>query len=278
MAAPNAFQNQNPGIHRWITIEPSLEARQLRRSSFCQNLISKISLVAIAIISLSVLVASFLAGGAAGSLPFILVGLILITPFLAMAASKYRLRSKEFSDSAELQEQIAVKLETIKGWSEDQIRGFFNQHNKIPSDQVPIQSYLPLIARFLVRREACELQNQEVGRDLLAENIQDREIRLRTRQLAWEKLEHSVIPKALEAALILEIAINPFSQMSLADCGTFVIKSFDERHFDLLHGPNDNYLLRNNPQLPPLTLRELQDDLTPSVLHGKLFPPVPAQA
>lgn len=277
MAEPNAIPILNPNVHKWISLDPSLEAKQLRKSSICQNLISKISLVAIAIISVSVLIASFIAGGGAGSLPFILVGLVLITPYLAMIASKHRLRSKEFSDRAELLEKVAEKLETIKGWSEDQVRAFFNQHNVIPADQVPLLAYLPLIARFLVKNEASILEITEVNRDLQAENINDREIRLRMRQLAHEKLEQSAIPKAIEAALILQIAMTPLTQLSLADCGAFVIKSCDERHLDRLHGPDDNYLIRNNPQLPSLTLRELQDNLTPSVLRGKLFPPLAVQ-
>lgn len=273
-------------LHPWIQANPIQDVKRLERQAFTWNVISKITVVAIAAISFTVLILSFTLGQASqGAAPFILVGLIFSTPFLAHAASKSQAWGKEIEKEAETARLVAQQYKFIKNLTDDQIHGYLFQFGILVPADTPPRLLLPLIARFQVRVKEAQDSKQAADRMLAAEIFNQRDqklkeneirhLRLSSRLMGWQKLERESVPAALEAALILQILSQPHSQLKLSQIGSLRPKQFEERQLDRQYGGDDTYFVFKGGLRPPLTLAELIDvDLAPIDLRAKLFPRV----
>src|SRR3989344_7728514 len=155
--------------HPWILSDPIRSVQKFERQALAWNVLSKITVAAIAAICFSVLVASFALGSTTGALPFVLFGLMLSTPFLAERASKFQTKAKECGAQAEVARSIEEKYKTLQNWHEDHIRGFLVNHGVVPPVDFPLRSLLPLIARFKARVQEAKEEKQASDRMLQAD-------------------------------------------------------------------------------------------------------------
>jgi hypothetical protein len=276
---------QPPTLHPWILIDPVKEEKMLDRQAFTYDVLSKIAFVAIAAICLSVLAISFVLGSpTGGAVPFVLVGLIFSTPFLAVASSKLQSMGKEVKGRASVESSVTIKYNTIKDWQEPQIQEFLNENGVDTPPEIPLRTFLPLIARFQAQSEIAIEDKHKSDRMLDAARLhrpsgemkesECRTLRLSSRHIGWQTLEENVGPAALDAALALHILAQPHYQLQISNLGYVKSKSFEERQFDRTFGPDDHYFVFRDRTRPPLALRELQDALfSPQFLRDRLFHP-----
>ena len=257
-----------------MVADPIQKAAKLEQKALAWNVLSKITFVAIAAICAAVLTVSILLSTTTGTLPFILAGLALTTPFLSVAASKLQAKSRALATEAEFERAVANRFMIIQKWDEPKILKFFDDHSIVPNPNVPLTEFLPLIARYETQNSEANID--KITSDMLLESkdAADREIRLQQRLIGWQILEQRAIPAALNAALILEILSQPTLQLRrLADIGSLTQKSIEERQLDRIYGPNDDYLVFSEER-PSLSLCDLVDDLSPDRLRGLLFRPM----
>ena len=107
--------------------------------------------------------------------------------------------------------------------------------------------------------------------------------RLLERKIGWDKHEQQAIPAALNAAMFLQIIQEP-TRLDSTLPGRIVIKAlesgnlvkvnpYEGRMLDrLFDPPNDDYFIFDNEQHRPLSLREVEADMTPQALRLKLYP------
>ena len=273
-ADPSRSPPLHPQLHPWAVANPIRDAAALDRRSFAWDLLSKITFVAIAAICAAVLAVSVIFGSATGTLPFVLLGLVFVTPVLSIAASKLQGWAKAIAMTGEAERAVAEQFKRIKNWQEPQIREFLERHAVTPLLQIPPRALLPLIARFetlRIQADAAKLKSDEM---MQAADIPkpDREHRIINRSIGWQILEGEAVPAALDAALILQILSQPTLQIRISDLGSLKQKSLEERLADRQYGPDDDFLVFHETERSPLTLREIAVDLSPQALRAKLFP------
>ncbi len=277
MVPVDSKQNLATSLHPWIVSNPIQEASRLEKSALAWNVLSKIAYVAIAAICAAVLAVSLVFGTVTGTLPYVLLGLVFTTPFLSIAASKLQAKSKEIGQQAAIERAAADRFQYIQYWEEPQIKEFLDSHSIVPQPHVPIRTLLPLIARFEAKKSEANIAKLASDQLLQSSDIPIRTIRLQHRVIGWNILEQEALPAALEAALMLQILSQPFSQLRLSDIGEIEQKTFEERQADRKFGPrdhcpDDDYFIFKERNRQVLTLREIVDDLSPDALREKLFP------
>lgn len=285
-----AIQAVGP-LNHYLTEDLSANVTRLNRKALAANVLEKICWVAFLAIVGVIFAVSYAGITLTGSLPLVMVGLALSGPLFGLAASHLNIRTRAFSQQAEGEQKVLDKLGEISGWEEGEVRQFFLQQHlditKLPlrplqqkEPERPHKALLPLIARFMYMQELSEKAEEMAQRNLhlepqqSIEETQKRILRLTSRQIGWKQHEHEAIPRALEAALLLQEIENPQMDVSLNDLGTFRAKSFEERMFNRDFPPvSDEYFVFHpaNRRLP-LTLQGIEEDMSPSTLRGKLFP------
>lgn len=263
---------------------PEKTAAGLRRKEFMFKTLEKISWVAFVAIIATVFTISYAGIAMTGNLPLVLVGMSLISPVLGLVATQLNLKATGYAKRAEIEEGVAKELRAI---GVDQIQDFLRE-NGLNSNLEP-SLLLPLIARFNylhklsvnTERASREKLTRSIENDIVQaearlgkpiEENQKRFIRLANRQIAWNQHEQEAIPRALDAAVMLQIIQNPTLELSLADIGHFLAKSFEERAFDRQFEPrNDDYFRFRTAGRQPLTLAEIEQDMSPRALRLKLF-------
>lgn len=270
-------------LNPYISEVPEKNANQLRCKALALNTLAVITTIAIVAIVGAVLAVSLGLGALTGTLPFILVGLAIATPFLAMGASKLKSMANEYSENHFIEKGVADELKLIANWKTAEIEQFFAEkglpHDQLPLDalrminpQEPLCALLPLIARYNFNsKQAVEFENK--AKEGFANNTPDPGIKLNARRLAWERHESDAIPHALKAALMLQIISQPYLQYrNVGEFGAFSVKHFDQRLFDRQFDQEDTYFAFNDVQRAPITLTEIEQvEMDPQALRQKLF-------
>ncbi len=271
-----------PVLNHYLTEIPEKNASELGRKAFTTNVIAKITYAAIVAICATVLAISLFAASASGVLPFILLGLALSTPFLAMGAAKLQGLSINYSYKAEVEKGVAEELKNIQGWKTAEIKEFYQQHG-LPLEHLPIEelmkldekeplcALLPLIARFQYLNKKA-LEHEERFKANLVFKSDVLQLRVDARKNAILKHESEAIPHMIDAAVILQILAQPALQLTRDDLG--YIKDFQERSFDRLLTKNDDFFLFHDAKRPPLKLSEIENNLNPDALRQVLFAPL----
>lgn len=296
--AVQAIDRQTP-LNQFLIDDVADTAAALNRKAIFYGIVEKVSQVAILAIIASIYFVSYSSIALTGTLPLVFVGLTFSTIFFVWVMSQFRIYANKYSQSAEFEEKVAAHLEQIKDWGTDRVLQFLRdeglQPERIPvqmlrrlNEQEPFKALLPLIARYqLFKESAAEMQKEAI--DALAfkieqdireaealrgpiDEIQKRTMRLYARDTYYRKYEHEAIPRALEAAYLLQIIQDPTKQDDILSLGEFRSKGFDERMFDRNYQPrNDYFFVFFNAQRNPITLGEIEQDPMPSRLRQRLF-------
>jgi len=290
--APAGNANAAVQLNSYITEVPEKNAKQLRSKALALNVLAIITIVAIVAIVGAVLAVSLGIGAMTGTMPFILVGLALTTPFLSMGTSKLRAMASTYSEKGAIEQGVADELKKITHWRTPEIEAFLREKgidpNQLPIDalrlvspQEPLRALLPLIARFNYnnsKAHASEVKAQEGFVDTNPDPV----VHLNARRLAWVRLESDALPNALKAALLLQIISQPhLLYRNVEDLGQYDVKHFDQRFFGQQLDQEDTYLKFNDAQREPIRLGEIvqiqgravQVNMDPQALRQKLFIP-----
>jgi hypothetical protein len=179
-------------------------------------------------------------------------------------------------NEAVVENKILENYIKIKNWDEPTALEYCKSHQLPFSKLNPIPT--PLLARYEMIRQKIETLNESIKECLHGEKVLksedslESEIRFTSRNIAWQQLEHEKLPLLFDAALILQILYQPTLQLQISDLGLFYIKSFAERQFDRLYGPNDDYFVFHDKERRSITLKELEEDLSAHSIRKKLFP------
>lgn len=293
-------------LHRYVTEAPQKNFFNLKCKAITLKALEIICLVAFVSIMATVFSIYFSGTVLTGTPALFMAGLIIATPFLSMGALKFLVLSSQISNQAGEEGKVALYLKKLldEGWDKDpkKIQQFFTDQNidisQLPLEalkqvnaQNPLNALLPLIARFQFLRDLSDeaensYKNEPIAieegfrknetknqRPIPPENKRD--LRLKGRNLAYTTHEALAIPKALEAAVVLQILQRPtLAGLQLSQLGELRAKTFDERFFDRIYTPiNDDYLVFHPKyNRAALTLSEIERDLSPNVLRQKLFP------
>ncbi|MES2272828.1 MAG: hypothetical protein V4487_01375 [Chlamydiota bacterium] len=273
-------------LNHYFTEIPEKNASKLRHKALAYNVLAKITFVAILAITAAILAVSFGLGTVTGALPIVLVGLAILTPFLAIGASRLTQRSNEYSQLAATEKGVAEELKKIADWKTAEIELFFNTHGlprqNLPMDalqilnpQEPLRAFLPLIARFNYLN-AKRVALDAAVKENLNTAIAHEEVRLAAERIGWQILEREMIPYALNAALMLQIISQPTLQLKLSDLGTCQAKSLEGRLAAREFRQDDNYFVFNEQNRAPLVLTQLRANNNPGQIRQQFFPaPLP---
>lgn len=257
-------------LHPWIGSDPAIVVANLETEANRAGLISKISFIAIAAISLSVLAIFFFYGNTTALISFSLLCPVLATPCIALSASKFQSKAKVIEKLLEAERPVEALFREIQDWDEKRIEQFFKTHNLSLNPTIDMKNFLPLIARFETNRMRADEIRTIVKGQLKAEGIEDRGLRLIVRNMGWNLLEMEALPAALEAAFALQIMQEPYRRDFPSELFDLTQKSFDERMFDRIYGPDDLYLTMKEGNKPSFTLEEMSH-LSPDELRIRLF-------
>lgn len=256
--------------HPWVGQNLKLSVQNLELQSQKAWLYSKISFCAVAALSLTTIALSFFIGSTSKRLPLLAVSSLIATPYLAMNASKYQSKARFLEQFLSVEKVILIQLEKIHNWPEKGIKEFLVRHNLHPHPGIPLVSLLPVIARYMAKAEEAIRAIEFSDYHLKAEGIQDRDLRFAMRCIGWNALENKAVPAAIEAAFALHVLNHPFISYFFSDKYEMIRKSFAERQFDRLYGPDDKYLVLRSDENSSFSLQELLEDLNPDSLHKKI--------
>ncbi len=261
---------ENKKFHPLVYSNPETTITEFSKKQSNAYLIEKISYAALTAIGIGVL-ATFLTVPLTGAVPYVLGGLILSTPVIGYIASSFSNQQKNYASLLDHERKVHEELKQISEWTKQEFANFFKTYHISAPSESHTHKLKPLIARFLTNlKEALEFK--ALAETLLkAEDIEDRTIRLQSRSIGWQILEESAVPKMLNATLIAEILAHPTMQSEWTDLAAFDIKSFAERQFDRLHGPNDNYLVFHNQNKKPITLKDIETHFSVDDLRKLCF-------
>lgn len=258
-------------LHPWIGTDPILIVQTLESQALNTKILTSITFTAIAAISVTVVAVSFFKAAPSTTLSVALFLPILTTPGIAFAASQLQMKSQIIERILLTEKVVADHFRKIQSWNDEEIASFFHKY-KIPKNaSIPISTFLPLIARFEAQQEIA-LKAQNLANEMLqSAHIPDRTLRLCMRNLGWQKFEREALPAIIEAATILQILKDPTRQNYPSDLFQLTQKSFDERQFDRIYGPDDAYLHFKRETRPPITLEDLMQKPSPEALWEMLF-------
>ncbi len=292
-------------LNRFVTQVPEKAAASLERKAFAVKTLATITTIAIVAIVGAVLAVSLGLGAMTGTLPFIMLGLAIATPFLAMGATKLRMMAGGmddsetgwilgggFKDQAKIERGVAEELAKISQWTGQEVRQFFADRNW-PMDQIPmnalallnrqdpLKALLPLIARYNFCCRVSDTLQQEF-REARDQRYNDPHFGHGARNYMNLVREQTAIPFALDAAVFSQVLRNPTLPIQSHTALVRVdARPLDLREMARRYDQNDTYLLFKDPadpekfdeNRPPISLTELELDLTPEGLRQKLFLP-----
>ncbi len=279
MQAP-AIGFQPPKLNHFLTEVPEKIATDSGKKAFAANVIAKITYAAIVAICGTLLAFSLFAATITGTLQFVLLGLVLATPLLAMAAAKLQAFGNQYSQIAVVERGVADEVKLLKDWKAAEIQDFYTQQKVsleyLPVEELkklkpeePLSALLPLIARYRYL-EKQSLEAEERYKANLAFQSDVPQLRIDAGKSAFYKRFVEKIPTNAEASVQLQNLNKPDLELKLSDLGRF--KDIQEMIFDLLLKKNDDCFIFNDPQRPPLKLCEIEN-LNPRDLRPLLFPP-----
>ncbi len=309
LTQPIANQKVEPiPLHQYVTESSEKNFLNLKCKAITYKALEIISWVAFVVIMATVFSLFYTGVVLTGAPAYLMVGLIISTAFLPHFATKFSVNSFQYSSKAETEGRVMMHLKKLldDNWDTDptKIEQFFKDIGPdfalAPKDvealkrvdaEKPFNALLPLIARYNFLKELSEaaekthkerpLEVEEEFRKKEAETGKPidfaikKKWRLEGRSMAWFNHEFEAIPRALEAAVMLEIIQKPTSAgLCLPMLGELRAKTFDERTFDRIYAPiNDDYFVFH-PKFnrKPLTLTEIEQNMAPNALRRKLFP------
>ncbi len=261
-------------LNHYLYEVPEKEGARLHSKAMAYKVLATITYVAIVAIVAAVLVVSLGLGTVTGTLPFVMFGLAITTPFLAMGAAKLREKGSELSERAQIEKGVAKELKDISSWRTAEIEQFFRDHNwsledvpmealKLVCKNEPLRALLPLIARYKYHVKEAEQAESDYTRITLRK-YNDRTIRFESRHKAYIIHETEAMPAALKAAVISHVLQHPTYNIAMEDLLTIHARIHAERDFDLKYDDNDTYAVFNYPKAPmrgprrALELRKLE--------------------
>lgn len=259
-----------PKLNHYLTERPQDNANCNWYKWLATSALEKICWIAfIAIVGVT-LSLSYAGVALVGAEATALVASIISTPFIYMAATKLRACSLEYYKAYELEQGVADELKSISDWTEDAVETFFADANLTLPEGVAPCDLLPLIARTLHWIKLTEKASKAVF-ELLTQEIDDRQVRLQTRRIAWQKIEFELFPRLFQSALYLELLQRPTLELSLSDFGQFKCKTFEERMFDRKYDKDDTYF-EFYPRLKKddITFNDLYNSTGTKALHKVL--------
>lgn len=263
---------------------PAASASAFRCKALTLSVLEKISWIAFLAIMAIIFTVSYAGISPAGHLPMVLVSMALIAPLIGLGASQLNIKSLQYNNLAKIEEGVAAELRKIAHWGISEIETFLTEQNlnltpssrdalRQKNPETPLRALLPLIARFKFLYQH-ETNTVDASRRELTRPINDRFLRLTNRQIAYAKYEGEALPAGLDAAVLLQIIQHPTLELSLKEICTLVTKTYEERNFDRMYGPDDSnaYCVFNASTHLPLSLDDLEHNLSPRELRRLLFP------
>lgn len=263
--------NYSLKLHPWFAYEPEIVMEDLSRQRNRASLVSKISYCAIAAISLITLSVSLFVKSPAKSFSLILFSSVIMTPALAFIASKYLSKARLLEQLISIEKATYDQFQIIRNWTDATISEFLSMHDIKPNARISNAAFILMIARYMAKAKQAMEAKRLSDKQLQAEGIHDRDLRLAMRCIGWHILENEVIPAALEAAFALHLLNHPESNYFPSDIYDLTPKSFAERMFDQIYGPDNNYLIMRSLDHHTFTLEELLQDLDPDTLRKKVL-------
>lgn len=301
MAAPLAPTTPLSVTH-YLTENSAYIAKYAKYKAFALNVLEKISWVAMIAIVATALTIYYSGAVLTGASALGMAGAIIFTPIMIGIGSKCGSMAQFYSKQAVVESKVVEHLEKIAHWKQRKIERFMRGQGldpaQVPLDALkplnaeePLRALLPLIARFKYLKETAEEIERTANLCMNEEfaNVENEDQRLFnryiSRQNGTELHEFQAIPTAFNAAVLLQMiqtptekleieAPHPKIQTKIPNIGICRAKSdygrLLARHVEPL---NDDYFVFH-PDLhrPPITLTEIEQDMTPQALRLKLFP------
>ncbi len=270
-------------LNHYITYNPSELSKNLISNIQFYSTVQKVSWVAFAAILASTLTISYLGIVLSPISQAVLIGGIISTPFIMLGINLLNEKKAVFQSILDVEANVQIELAKLSNLTEDDISDFLHLNEivisqnslnllKLHSPNTPLFSLKPLIARyhyfsnesikFHHLYQSC-IQAQLIGRQLL----------LTSRQAGWRYHEFQSIPRAFDAAVMLQIIQEPTSNISIKDLGHFIAKTFEERMFDRNFEPkNDDYFVFHpDKNKLNLTLEQIENNFHPKQIRKLLF-------
>lgn len=264
-------------------------ASNLKWKTLGYNVLEKITVIALIAIMGTVFAISFGVGAGIAGLSTTVFVAVLSTPFLSMGLSRLHAKTAALSLQRDMVMRIANKIREISRFTDEQIfdrlENIGIQRDQLPlqmlsqiNSQSPVRALIPLLARYEILEAERTSAQQKVSEGLTfileAQSDNGRAIALEARRSGWRRLENHEIPASMTAALMLQIMLNPTTQVtSLKSLGSFSSKDFDERIWDRQFANNDDYFAFKAQQTLPLQFGEVCESRE-NLLHPKSLPPI----
>lgn len=251
----------------------------LRNRAYVYDVAEKVCWVAFVAIVGTVLTVACMGIPLTGYLPAAMFSFFLLSLPAGHYANVFHGLSLDYTKKAEREEAVHREYQAISGWGTQEVSAFFREHRLTQQRGNREGSLLPLIARFQVLHRKSQEAEQQAQRTLARRELelnmgarftqdQKEAVLLRTYQSAYRQHEGEAIPLGFEAALVLHAIENPQCDLHLEQIGTMKIKPKEWRSF----GKDDYFIFHARSGRPPITLTDIERDLSPSALRALLFP------
>jgi len=280
-------------LTHYLTEIPEKTASTLKCKALTISVLEKICWVALIAIAATVLTISYSGTVLTGGASLLVGGMVLSTLFFATGASQFKIWSNQFSERAKREERVALELRKIAAWKTPEIEQFLHEQG-LSLEQTalnalkqvhrePLCALLPLIARFKCLQEEAQNLERTSKTCLAAQHpeIEDEGDRstlcLDDWRRGWRLHEYEAIPRAMDAATMLELIQDPTRELSVLNVGQYRIKTLEEREAQHKYGrmgEKDNYFVFHKKlNRTPLTLETVEQNMDPRDLRLQLFRP-----
>ena len=257
-------------FHPWISKEPHYHSKYLEKEHRKLSLLSKISLIAVSLFSLSASIAAIFIT----SKPLLLTVTILAlsSPALFYFSTEFSQQAAFVKKSLEKTTKIAKELDILKELSSSKLQQQLKTFDFHPS--IPVENRLYLLARHRYLESFQNEMKEKLQQSFTCTNIPEASIKTLHRNLAWEIFTNVYLPSFLEKAFCHFVAQNPettFYPGSLIDCH---IKNFTEFSFSEKFEKDSRFLVYKNKNLKPINLwdfEELTNTLSSKELYARIF-------
>lgn len=244
-------------FHPYIDSDPKSKGDELFKKAHLLNIFSKISLVAIIVISIAANFLPFVLSSISINLYASLFCAVIATPFLAWKSAELQNQKFAIEECASECIAIAQMLDSLKK-DPSALQNFRNERNA----SVPSRALLPVLAQFMVKwQESEDFVAKATNLRERASNIKNQFLRISQREYAGYLLKEKALPAKINAVFALHVLQNPTFQGMPSD------------YFEVINTQriSDSYLILredNNFYLGFETLKEIQD---PEKLRSILF-------
>lgn len=260
-----------PVATNFLTQSPSALFKSYDRSATLYSLASKVALVAAIAISTVTMTIVLLGITLSGPCSFLLLGLLLATPFLMMSSTNWAEKADKMRTKATIEKGVVEQLNFVSSWSDERIKSFFEKHLIPPP--TPIHSRNLLIARhlyWLQRAQLAELQAEmHLTRGVQGSQLDEvqpseptprkyEELCHQIREVGFQLLETEMLPAILQSALMLQLISNPSKSLNLSDVGTVMPKPIAQRLSERIYDERDVYLIFKNQTREPMGATEIK--------------------